>query len=533
MTIVLKGGQVYDPANGLKGKVCDLWIEGDRIVAPPQNPVNLTVIDARGWIIAPGAIEIHAHLGGQPLTMARHFCLSEEREASGWIPPTAEIATAYLRMGYTTLMDAAMPSLTSWLTHVDLQEMVGVDRGAYVLSGDHALVLEVASHGDQKTLREILAWLLVTCGAYAIKLTNPGVATLWRKRIALSSLNDEIYPALTQRKLIKSVASAIVNLGLPHPLHLHVGNLGQPGSWRNFLQTIESLERLPAHLCHIQFYLYDEKESGLLSSAVGCVLDQLVSHTELTFDVGQVTFGPTVNLSADVQLIEWLHNLTNKAWSYQLWEGEGAMAALPTQYFPDDPVSAIQWATGLELLLRFPDPLRLFLTVDYPNGGSFTAYPQILAWLMQRDARREMLKKVHTAAMSYCDLYAIEREYTLDEIITMTSWGPARALGLLDRGHLGIGALADLRCYKPQIDLVKMFSDPVLVVKNGQVTVREGKIENNLPHGKILLVRPPIDECVQEQTTQSFFRNITIPKVQYGLSMCGKELANIEVVSCR
>ena len=34
----IAGGTVYDPANGIDGEVRDLWIDGERIIAPPADP---------------------------------------------------------------------------------------------------------------------------------------------------------------------------------------------------------------------------------------------------------------------------------------------------------------------------------------------------------------------------------------------------------------------------------------------------------------------------------------------------------------
>ena len=50
-------------------------------------------------------------------------------------------------------------------------------------------------------------------------------------------------------------------------------------------------------------------------------------------------------------------------------------------------------------------------------------------------------------------LAEIDREYTLLEIAIITSAGPARALGLTKKGHLGVGADADVVIYeKPDKD---------------------------------------------------------------------------------
>jgi len=56
------------------------------------------------------------------------------------------------------------------------------------------------------------------------------------------------------------------------------------------------------------------------------------------------------------------------------------------------------------------------------------------------DARRERVKALPAKALKRIVLAELNREYTLYEIAIITSAGPARALGLKQKGHLGVGA---------------------------------------------------------------------------------------------
>ena len=145
--IVIRGAEVYDFARAIHGKVQDVWVEGERVIAPPVNPGKYKVIDGRGCILAPAGIEIHSHFSGYGLDSVRRF-LSANSVALDMLAPSPEvICERYLKLGYTTLLDAASSPLFSMATHHDLEKMHQVDRGTYTLMGDHAVLLEALAKG--------------------------------------------------------------------------------------------------------------------------------------------------------------------------------------------------------------------------------------------------------------------------------------------------------------------------------------------------------------------------------------------------
>src|SRR6266404_3979534 len=86
-------------------------------------------------------------------------------------------------------------------------------------------------------------------------------------------------------------------------------------------------------------------------------------------------------------------------------------------------------------------------TTDHPNGACFWRYPEIIHLLMNADVRKERVKKLPAKALSRIVLADLDRQYSLYEIAIITSAGPARALGLHQKGHLGVGADADIAIY--------------------------------------------------------------------------------------
>ena len=75
--------------------------------------------------------------------------------------------------------------------------------------------------------------------------------------------------------------------------------------------------------------------------------------------------------------------------------------------------------------------------------------PQIIRLLMDATYRQDVLKTVPKEVQERSLLGDITREYTLYEICIITRSGPAKILGLKNKGHLAPGADADLTVYTP------------------------------------------------------------------------------------
>jgi formylmethanofuran dehydrogenase subunit A len=58
----IAAGRIYDPANGIAGEVRDVCVQDGKIVA--DVPAHARRIDARGMVVMPGGVDIHAHIAG-------------------------------------------------------------------------------------------------------------------------------------------------------------------------------------------------------------------------------------------------------------------------------------------------------------------------------------------------------------------------------------------------------------------------------------------------------------------------------------
>jgi formylmethanofuran dehydrogenase subunit A len=106
-------------------------------------------------------------------------------------------------------------------------------------------------------------------------------------------------------------------------------------------------------------------------------------------------------------------------------------------------------------------------------------------------------------------LAEINREYSLYERAIITRAGTAKALGLKNKGHLGVGADADIAIYPHDSDPERMFSCPRYVLKGGEVVVKDGKVVKSV-QGKTFYVEPPREDWIEGEIREDFDRYYTI-----------------------
>jgi formylmethanofuran dehydrogenase subunit A len=326
---------------------------------------------------------------------------------------------------------------------------------------------------------------------------NPGGIEAWKQGVAGRETDlDQLVPHfdVTPRQILSTIAQAADELALPHPVHIHANNLGVPGNWTTTLETMKLLEGRRGHLTHIQFHSYGgkhEDDKGFCSQ-VTPLADYVNTHKNITVDVGQILFGRTVSMTADSPVGQYLAQLAGAPWISHDVELESGCGVSPIEYKDRNLVNAWQWAAGLEWYLLVQDPWRVAMSTDHPNGGSFLAYPQVIRLLMDGDYRREVLQSTPERVRERSLLRDLDREYTLQEIAIITRAGPARMLGLAHKGHLGVGADADLAIYTPNPNWATMFEIPRYVIKGGRIILEEGSLRAS-PFGATCSVAPEYD----------------------------------------
>ena len=522
MITCLKNGRLYDPAQQKNGVQEDIYIAQGRIIAKPLDMSKVTkTFDLSGKIVMAGAIDMHSHIGGGKINIAR-MMLPEFQESKKYSEPEAHICTPncshhatpnttdtgfrYIEMGYTAAFEPALMPVNARQAHLEMADTPMIDKGGYAMLGNDDYFLRMlASKKDQKSINDYVAWILHSTQSIGIKVVNPGGINAFKfnqRKLDLDE-NNRHYQ-ISPRDILKSLSRAVHELGIAKPLHVHCNNLGAAGNFETTLNTMGASDGLPMHLTHIQFHSYGTEGDKKFSSAAAQISEALNKNKHITADVGQILFGQTVTASGDsmMQQLNAKHANPKKSVLMDI-ECDAGCGVLPFKYRDQNYVNALQWAIGLELFLSVEDPWRIFLTTDHPNGAPFTSYPHLIRLLMDRSFRNEAFAKLNLDAQAMSNLNSLNREYSLYDIAIMTRAGAAKLIGLNDRGHLSVGAGADITVYTDQANREAMFAKPDYVFKDGELVVKDGKIVK-VVWGTTHTTKPSFDIGVEKDLKDYF-----------------------------
>ena len=521
----LKGGCLYDPAHGVDGVVRDLYVRDGRIVATPNPSEKIdSDYDLAGRVVMAGAIDLHTHIGGGKVNIARALLPEDHRgdpqartaltraSCGHAAPGTLAAGYRYAEMGYTACFEPAVLPINARQAHMEMGDTPIVDKGGYAMLGSDDFLLRLLAQGaEQALINDYVAWTLHATQCIGIKVVNPGGISAFKFNQRRLDLDEEhVHYRVTPRRIVQVLARAVHELGVPHPLHVHASNLGIPGNVDTTLETMRAAEGLPIHLTHIQFHSYGTEGDRKFSSGAARIAEAINAHANVSADVGQIMFGQTVTASGDTMAqYRNAHLASPKKYVAMDIECDAGCGVVPFRYRDRNFVNALQWAIGLEIFLLVRDPWRVFLTTDHPNGAPFTSYPHLIKLLMDRGFRNERLATINPDAAAMSTLGGLEREYSLYEIAIMTRAAPARILGLADRGHLAPGAAADIVVYRDEADRERMFAKPQYVFKDGERVAQDGAIVK-VTWGNTHVVKPDFDRGIEKRLADYFERYHTL-----------------------
>ena len=480
MEYILKNGIVYDPANEINGEKMDVMFKDGIIV--DNVSADAEVLDVTDKIVMPAGVDPHAHIAGPKLVPATGY--------------------RYSRLGYGTVVEAAMPPLEAKHTHEEIATIPQIDIPAMPLFGNNWFVMEYAKDNNIEDIAAfVAAWLKLTKG-YGIKIVNPCGSEAWGWGMNVHGVNDKApYFDVTSKEVVVALAKANEMLNLPHSIHIHPNDLGHPGNVPTTIETMDAVKDVKKgskaaeirdqimHVCHLQFHSYTGNSWKDAASGAEEVAKYINKHDHITCDVGQVTLDETTTMTADAPMEYDLFKLSSGLkWANKDIECETAAGIIPCIYSGRTPVSSLQWAIGLELFLHIDDPWKVCLTTDHPNAGPFIRYPRIISWLMSNTRRMEMIEtgEVHKWAEKRTTLATLDREYDFYDIATISRAAPAKIYGFTDKGALTPGYRADIAVYdinpndidpsRQYAEIEKGFNVADYTIKDGQILVKDKEI---------------------------------------------------------
>ena len=241
MITQLKSGNVYDPHNKIFNVKKDIFIEDGKIINKKDIKSKIDkVINCSDKIVMPGAIDLHTHIGGGKVNIARlmleefHNEIDPNYDSSSIIAPsTLKTGLKYIEMGYTTCFEPALLPINARQAHAEMSDIPFIDKGGYALLGNDDYFLSLLKNkSSQSTINDYVAFILKATQSIGIKVVNPGGINAFKfNQRALNVDEKSKYFNITPREIVEKLTKALYDLGVPHPLHVHCSNLGIPGNF--------------------------------------------------------------------------------------------------------------------------------------------------------------------------------------------------------------------------------------------------------------------------------------------------------------
>ena len=131
MITLLKSGNVYDPQNKIFNVKKDIYIDDGQIIDKKSITSKIDkVIDCNNKIVMPGAIDMHTHIGGGKVNIARLMLEEFHTEQNPNFDSTAIIAPStiktglkYIEMGYTSCFEPALLPANARQAHAEMSDI--------------------------------------------------------------------------------------------------------------------------------------------------------------------------------------------------------------------------------------------------------------------------------------------------------------------------------------------------------------------------------------------------------------------------
>jgi len=223
MAIKLSGGTVYDPVHQIDGVEKDLYIVDGKLQSTlPDHEKVVQTYDLSGCIIMAGAIDLHTHIGGGKVNIARTMMLEDAhdhphhgseimRSGNGHIvPSTFSSGYRYAEMGYTACFEPAVLPVNARQAHMELADTPMVDKGGYALLGNDDFLLTMIRDGaTQNAINDYVAWLLNATQCIGIKVVNAGGIHAFKYNQRQLDVDETGPTGTNARQIIATLSKAV------------------------------------------------------------------------------------------------------------------------------------------------------------------------------------------------------------------------------------------------------------------------------------------------------------------------------------
>jgi dihydroorotase-like cyclic amidohydrolase len=426
--LLLKGGTVVDPAHGREG-ILDVGVAGGRIaaVAADLDPTRADeVVGVRGQHVIPGIVDLHTHmsawLGGRfGHKMMAQVGVTTALDMSGPIESVLDIARdhgvgltiasiEYVRPGHT--VRDANPQAAELEAVVDRALSRGA-IGVKLLGGHYPLTPEAT--------------------ARAMEVAN-------RRRAYVAFHAGTLEKGSNIDGFLQAVELAAANA-----VHLAHVNSYCRGSVRPYMaeteEAIAALERHP----NVRSESYLSPLNGTSAKCANGVPESRVTQHCL----GLRGFAATEAGMQEAILAGWAQINIEAGGKVGLGTGKAAV-----EYWRQRGTD-----TTVSFSVNPPEP-RVRLATARRTAGGFAVD------CISTDGGGIPRNVIVDLGLSLVRLGAL----SLAEFVQKASWNPARILGLTGKGHLALGADADITV----LDVARQ--EAVLAVANGQVIMVRGHV---------------------------------------------------------
>ena len=491
-SIIIKNGLVFDPINAIEGETKDILVEEGKIVEKFTHKKDIKEIDAKGKTVIPAGIDVHSHVASQQVNWVRLLGSRHKEFQDIWNGLTMNyIAGEYIKNGYTFFLEAnVFPSLSKQALF-NFVNMPVLDKGMLLnVSNLWTLDLEF-QRGLKEEASIFLSDLLAKTKGFGFKVYNPFESESWSFNTLRSGLEAKgrLYNFIPL-DIYENLLKFNEHLRLPHSLHAHVEGYEENEGKANLsliLNKVKDIEVDPTHnstsihrrtqilhLAHASSYNIDGNNTELI--------DFLNSNSKVDLDLGFLGFDDINPLvTSDRRLIK---NLTESENPYKLFrsavESEGDGYATLRRIATDNKKFSTIWANAIELALSIKNKWQIQFSLNFPNYSHLNKIPEMAAWLLSEDARKEMIRKFNHDDIKEHNIHDDDNVLSFNEFVIITRASPAKSLGLGDvKGNLGPNADGDINILNIDLnktDLSKIPAKIITALTDMEYVIKEGKI---------------------------------------------------------